>query len=125
TRTLPCRTTTRQSRCDPVEDLHGVNEAIAFLAQKISGGDYAIFEDQFRSVAGPQSKLVLFFAWAEALGAFLVHEGGKAVSVSSAVGYCDHHDHVGIVPVGAKSLGSIQHPVAASTDSCHAGAAGV
>ena len=45
--------------------------------------------------------------------------------VRRAVGYCDDYYYVGIVPIGAERLSSVQYPVAASTHGCHAGAAGV
>ena len=108
-----------------VEHAHGVDESVAFFAQQIFGGNHAVFEDQFRGVAGAQAQLVFFFAGTESLGVFLHDEGGEPVRVGGAIGYGDHDDHIGIVAVGAESLGAVQHPVVALAHGGHAGAAGV
>src|SRR3984957_7461704 len=48
----------------------GGNEAFAFFAQKIFGGDGAILEDEFAGVGGAEAELVFFFAGTEAGRAF-------------------------------------------------------
>ena len=62
-----------------VEDAHGVDEAFAFVAEQVFGGDLAVFEDQLAGVAGAEAELVFFFAGAEAGGALLDDEGGEAM----------------------------------------------
>ena len=108
-----------------VQHPHCIHKALAFYAQQILMRDDAIFKNQFGSIAGAQSELVFFFARTETLGALLHDEGGEAVGMGGAVSNRDHHHHVGVVAVGEKRLGAVQHPGILATDRGHARAAGV
>ena len=92
---------------------------------RFSDGNEAIFEDQFRRVAGAQAKLVFFLAGAKSLRIFFHDERGEPVRVSGAVRHGKHDQHVGVVAVGDKSLGAVQHPSALRLGGGHARAARV
>ena len=57
-----------------VENAHGVDESVAFLAEEIFGRDLAIFKDEFGGVAGAKAELVFLLAGTEALGSLLDDE---------------------------------------------------
>ena len=92
------------------------------LPAEISSGNDAIFENQFGGVAGPQTQLVLFLARTKTLGSFLHDERRQSVRCG-AIGHRNDHINIGIVAVGAESLGAVQHPAIAFAHRGHARAA--
>ena len=96
-----------------IENLQAADEAFAFGAEKIFGGDAAIGENQFGSVAGAQAEFVFFFAGLEAGSSLFDDEGADAVGAFGFVG--DGHDHadVGVVAVGVEGFGAVDDPVIA------------
>ncbi len=101
---------------------------MAFVSEQVFGGDFAILENQFSGIAGAQSKLVFLFAELEAGRSLLDHESREAmmaVSLGRLVGDGENHAHVGVVAVGAESLGSVQHPLVFHPHGRAARAAGI
>ena len=93
------------------------------LPQKIFGRKHAIFKDQFRGVAGAQAKFVFFLPGTKSLRSLLHDESRQPMGMRGAVGHGNHDQNVGIVAVGAESLGAVQHPVVAFAHRSHARAA--
>ena len=124
----PFRHSQRQS-CDrnpaAIEHAHGVDKSLAFGPEQIFRRQNAVFENQFRGVAGAQPELVFFFPRTKTRRSFFDDKCGKAVRVRGAIGHRDDDQHVGIVAVGAESFGAIQHPVVSFAHRGHARAAGV
>ena len=98
----------------PSSTLMASMKPVAFFAQQVLGGNHAVFEDQLRCIAGTQAQLVFFLSRTRILRALFHHERRQPVRVRRPVGHRDHHQHVGIVAVGAEGLGAVQHPVLAS-----------
>ncbi len=97
-----------------IQRAHSIDEAVALFAQQVLRRNLAVFEDQFRGVAGAQAELVFFLAGAESFGALFHHECRQSVGVRGLVGHGDHHRHVGVVSVGDEGLGAVEHPLVAS-----------
>src|ERR1041385_5900564 len=98
-----------------IEHLHGIHKALAFLAHQRFFRNVAVFKDQFRGVTGAQAELVFFFPWTKTPGASFHDEGRESARVSSLVSHGNHHVDIGMVAVGDKSLGAIEHPAASFT----------
>src|SRR6185369_17272536 len=106
-----------------IEHPHGIDKSAAFFSAEILSRDDAVFEDQFRGIAGAKTEFVFFLSGTKALGSLLHDKGRQAVSVSCTIGHGNHYQEIRIVAVGAKSLGAVQHPVVSLADSSHARAA--
>ena len=87
-----------------VEGAHGVDEAFAFFAEEIFGGDGAVFEDEFAGVGGAQAELVFLLAGAEAGRSFFDDEGGESVGAFFLICNSDDDRDVGVVAVGDEGL---------------------
>ena len=98
---------------------------MAFLAQQVFGRNFAVFEDQLRRVAGPQTQFVFLLAGAESLGAFLHHERRQSMGTRRFVCHRNHNRRVSVMAIGDERLGTVQHPVVAATHRGATRAAGV
>src|SRR4029079_1916280 len=108
-----------------VEHAHGIKKTLAFGAEQSIGWKYTIFKNQFRCVGSPQTQLVFLLPGTKSRSSLFHHERGKPMRVRRSIRDRDHHQHVGIVAVRAKSLGSVQNPIVAFTNRHHASTAGV
>src|ERR1700675_1318667 len=93
-----------------VENLKAVDEAFAFLAEKVFRGHAAISENDFGSVARAQAEFVFLFAGAKAGSSLLDDERGNAVAFLRRVGDGHADAHVGVVPVGGEGLRAVDDP---------------
>src|ERR1700740_3197999 len=108
-----------------VEDFHGVDEAIADLAEDVLARYTAVFEHELRGVAGAHAELVLFLAGADAGAVHLDGEGGDAVLLVFAVGDGEDDGDVGVTRVGDEVLGAVEDPAVAVLHAGRAHAGGV
>src|SRR5260221_7875272 len=87
-----------------VENGEAACKALAFGAEEIGGGNVAVGEDDFRSVAGAEGKFILLLAGTEGWHAFFEDEGAESLRVLGFVR--DGHGDAGVcvMTVGGESL---------------------
>ena len=73
-------------------------------AEKLGGGNAAIGEDDFRSVAGAHAELVFFFAGTKTGSALFEDEGADAVGFLGFVGDGHGDADVGVGTVGGEGF---------------------
>jgi hypothetical protein len=109
-----------------VEDLQGLDEPLAALAEEVLVGDEAVLHHHLGGVGGADAELVLLLAGAEAVGAALDDER-RDVVVARSLGIVDGEDDADIADraVGGEGLGAVQDPAAVDLVGAAAGAGGV
>ena len=91
--------------------LHQVDEAHAFLADQVLGGDFHVLEEQLRSVLGFHAHFLQVLAFLEAFHALFDDQQAGALGAFAGVGL-GHHDHdVGVLAVGDEGLGAVEDVV--------------
>src|SRR5262249_43531192 len=99
-----------------VENLHGVDESLAFFTQAILVRDETIFENDARRFGGPQTQLVLLLRRCEAGHAFFKDKGGDALTSLRAIARGKGSTRVRVNRVGNKVLRPVHEPAPVVAD---------
>src|SRR5271166_1835309 len=108
-----------------IENFQAACEAFAFGAEKILGGDFAVGEDNFGSVAGAHAQLVFFLAGAKTGSSLFKDERADAVRAFGFVGDGHGHADIGIVTVRGEGFRAVENPMRAVPAGNGAGAPGI